>query len=722
MSMLAEQRRKQRWTLNPRGKQWSEDSNKYGQKILEKMGWTNGKGLGVNEQGMTEHVRTSFKNDMAGIGFKKDHLDKAWTEHQDSFNDILQKLQAEQDHGVVQIEESKSELSGKSLELRSKQSRARVHYQKFTRGKDVNKYSSKDLANIFGQKELNINKNDKNKNNDEENTDSIGIQDNRGGVITINGGNMATYFMKKNRGFSLTSGNEERKENDSESEPEHVGFGFTSAYTKAQSRNNEEHKESQDICNYAFENPCIEINSPENNLNTNGKSKSCKKRKSFDDDEVNLSNKTKKCKDTVNDSEYKNGVVNDGLNLDCQTNETCNGKEYEVSRVQFGLANSALDLSDEADDKKRVRFNDHVEYSTDSVKKKKSRTTLDKFEVENKKAKKKKMYDDSVNGSVSSGFVNEALDVEEMPEEIYDNEINENKSKKSKKRKGSRQSNLETIVEIPEEDKEAYEARTGIKRPKTVDNTADNCEPSENVSSKKKKKKHKEKSEIVKDDKNDAQGSVTGETISETSASLEKEERELQKDQEDFSKKKKKKKKNKDKDKEQNFEKDENISQIKADVSNVVNSEEERIENCETEETSTAKVKRKKKPKKDNDVCDPITEVVKDISDKENTSNLHENETNKPNNKKHKGSVDESVSNDPTQKTEVTQEPARQMNVQANTPSNSKNKMFHTSSSPWNRRATMSKRLLQSLFHRNSVINFPGSNISEIKGYGADIQ
>ena len=34
--------------------------------MLEKMGWTNGKGLGVNEQGITEHVRVSFKNDTAG--------------------------------------------------------------------------------------------------------------------------------------------------------------------------------------------------------------------------------------------------------------------------------------------------------------------------------------------------------------------------------------------------------------------------------------------------------------------------------------------------------------------------------------------------------------------------------------------------------------------------------------------------------------------------------
>jgi len=42
------------------------DPNKIGQKMLEKMGWTKGKGLGLNEQGNTECCRLPYKNDTTG--------------------------------------------------------------------------------------------------------------------------------------------------------------------------------------------------------------------------------------------------------------------------------------------------------------------------------------------------------------------------------------------------------------------------------------------------------------------------------------------------------------------------------------------------------------------------------------------------------------------------------------------------------------------------------
>ena len=40
--MLAEPRRRQKWTLNPRGNLWSKDEDKFGKKLLEKMGWKSG--------------------------------------------------------------------------------------------------------------------------------------------------------------------------------------------------------------------------------------------------------------------------------------------------------------------------------------------------------------------------------------------------------------------------------------------------------------------------------------------------------------------------------------------------------------------------------------------------------------------------------------------------------------------------------------------------------
>lgn len=42
------------------------DETKYGQKMLEKMGWKKGKGLGANEDGMTNHLKVSLKNDKKG--------------------------------------------------------------------------------------------------------------------------------------------------------------------------------------------------------------------------------------------------------------------------------------------------------------------------------------------------------------------------------------------------------------------------------------------------------------------------------------------------------------------------------------------------------------------------------------------------------------------------------------------------------------------------------
>lgn len=45
------------------------DENKFGQKLLEKMGWAKGKGLGKNEQGVKNPIRVSGNSDNKGKNY-----------------------------------------------------------------------------------------------------------------------------------------------------------------------------------------------------------------------------------------------------------------------------------------------------------------------------------------------------------------------------------------------------------------------------------------------------------------------------------------------------------------------------------------------------------------------------------------------------------------------------------------------------------------------------
>ncbi|TMW44894.1 hypothetical protein DOY81_010030 [Sarcophaga bullata] len=186
--MLAEPRSKRSYILAPRGKPLYEDEDRFGTKLLQKMGWSKGKGLGREETGTQDFLRVRYKNDAKGLGFVG--RDDQWTQHEESFSGLLNTLNGEEENNSeakkVSRDESEDEaprigfgfqtetvneevksknvklkekISGISLEEKSKQSRARVHYKKFTRGKDLSQYSEKDLANIFGRKEGEVSSN-----------------------------------------------------------------------------------------------------------------------------------------------------------------------------------------------------------------------------------------------------------------------------------------------------------------------------------------------------------------------------------------------------------------------------------------------------------------------------------------------------------------------------------------------------------------------------------
>lgn len=77
-------------TLN---KSWKNDKSKFGFKMLQKMGWTEGKGLGKNEDGMAEHVKVAKKSNNLGLGAKSDSTGaESWASTAISFNGVLEAL------------------------------------------------------------------------------------------------------------------------------------------------------------------------------------------------------------------------------------------------------------------------------------------------------------------------------------------------------------------------------------------------------------------------------------------------------------------------------------------------------------------------------------------------------------------------------------------------------------------------------------------------------
>ncbi|XP_005075321.1 PIN2/TERF1-interacting telomerase inhibitor 1 isoform X2 [Mesocricetus auratus] len=150
MSMLAERRRKQKWTLDPRNTAWSNDDSKFGQRMLEKMGWSKGKGLGAQEQGATEHIKVKVKNNNLGLGATNNNEDN-WIAHQDDFNQLLAALNTCHGQETADSSDNKEKKSF-SLEEKSKTSKSRVHYMKFTKGKDLSSRSETDLDCIFGKR------------------------------------------------------------------------------------------------------------------------------------------------------------------------------------------------------------------------------------------------------------------------------------------------------------------------------------------------------------------------------------------------------------------------------------------------------------------------------------------------------------------------------------------------------------------------------------------
>lgn len=150
---------------------WSEEraSGSVGVRLLERMGWQEGRGLGKREAGTQSFVRAKVKNDTVGIGATKgaagddrQHVFAQATT--DIFNALLSKLNAAHTAspstpltGSEQAE-SESDVEDTSTARDAAVSidryvRKRHLYGRFSRAKDTSLYSQKSKLEIFGRKQ-----------------------------------------------------------------------------------------------------------------------------------------------------------------------------------------------------------------------------------------------------------------------------------------------------------------------------------------------------------------------------------------------------------------------------------------------------------------------------------------------------------------------------------------------------------------------------------------
>eukprot|EP00919_Chromeraceae_sp_WS-2016_P030933 GHVR01073169.1.p1 GENE.GHVR01073169.1~~GHVR01073169.1.p1 ORF type:complete len:103 (+),score=22.17 GHVR01073169.1:38-346(+) len=71
---------------------WEEEKSNVGYKLMQSMGWQTGKGLGKEEQGSTQYIRTKKKVDNQGIGKGANRNDENWAATQGLYGDLLARL------------------------------------------------------------------------------------------------------------------------------------------------------------------------------------------------------------------------------------------------------------------------------------------------------------------------------------------------------------------------------------------------------------------------------------------------------------------------------------------------------------------------------------------------------------------------------------------------------------------------------------------------------
>ncbi|KNC95918.1 uncharacterized protein SPPG_08675 [Spizellomyces punctatus DAOM BR117] len=222
---LAGQKNKQRIGLDPQNKTWKNDQSKFGFKMLQKMGWSEGKGLGANEDGLTEHVKVRLKEDNLGVGADRRTIDN-WLDNNSAFDALLKGLNGSGDDGTPEpaaVEKEKPEVLETTSHAKPAHGRL-YHRKKFLRNKLVSNYDSKDLNMILGVKADQDVPSDSGTPSTESSDDGDALKQQETPRLKVAAINVHDYFAQRMAAMGLAAGEVNNKDKDAE-EDDRPSFG-----------------------------------------------------------------------------------------------------------------------------------------------------------------------------------------------------------------------------------------------------------------------------------------------------------------------------------------------------------------------------------------------------------------------------------------------------------------------------------------------------------------
>jgi len=140
---------KEKVGVDPQNLTWRNDSEGFGYRMLSMMGWSEGKGLGANENGTTEFVRAKKRSDNLGLGADV-NTSNNWLANTTAFDGILSRLNASAAaKGNTTTTTTTTTSSATTTKGTTKVTNRRYRFHKLVKAKTLANHSAEDISAIL---------------------------------------------------------------------------------------------------------------------------------------------------------------------------------------------------------------------------------------------------------------------------------------------------------------------------------------------------------------------------------------------------------------------------------------------------------------------------------------------------------------------------------------------------------------------------------------------